>query len=271
MRAGAPHPNDIAIIPILIPFVLVVLADLRRRLLFVIGLAVLPLVVVALIASQSRNAWLGLVTAVAVWLALTQRRRTGVVVLAAAAALIVIAYALDLSNVRSRLASLLALHRDGRVGLWIVAWQMFVEAPFFGKGVHVFQDFYPSYLSKVSLPRGYRPEVGYIPWAHIIYLELLAERGLLGLATFATLVVAAAKRVWLCLTPGPIASRRLYAAALASSGATILVMALFDLTFLKDWVCLIFCLLIALCARLPYAFTAPGEPAKTTRPRQPGG
>ena len=51
-------------------------------------------------------------------------------------------------------------------------------------------------------------------------------------------------------------------AALAASLASFLVMGTLDLTFLKDWVLLIFWLLAALCARISDGFRLSAEPAR---------
>jgi putative inorganic carbon (HCO3(-)) transporter len=255
VRGGIPHPNDIALIPLLAPFVLAVVAERRSRLLTALMGACLPLTIVALIASASRNAWLGLAVATAAWVFFSGSWRLGGSVLAGAFILFAVAFALDLGDVRDRLATVVNPYREGRIGLWFVAGKMFVEAPLFGKGVHVFELFYPEYLSHVSLPDGYRPEVGRIPWAHNIYLEFLAERGLAGFIAFAVLVFAAARRLVTAARVSANRRQRLYAAAVSSSLACFLAMGMFDLTFLKDWVSLMFCILVALSARIGDAFT----------------
>jgi len=252
-RGSIPHPNDIALVPLLAPFALAAVAGRRSRIVAWVGALCLPLAAVTLIGSSSRTAWLGTAVAVAVWGLLAGRRRIGVTVLVSLAASFGLALVLDVVGIRERL---LNPEIGGRLGLWRVAWQMFTEAPLLGQGVHVFDDFYPSYLDRVSLPEGYTPETGYVPWAHNIYLELLAERGLLGFASFAALVGAMLGRVVSAARRGG-REHRLYTAALGASVGSFLAMGMLDLTFLKDWVLLLFWLLAALCARISLCF----EPA----------
>jgi O-antigen ligase len=114
--------------------------------------------------------------------------------------------ALDLFGVRARAGDFLRLERDGRVGLWLVAWAMFRESPWLGKGVFTFGEYYrPSwYAFRVAFPAGYIPEARIIPWAHNLVLEMLSERGVAGLASFVYLIgsaaascaVACASRAW---------------------------------------------------------------------------
>lgn len=111
-----------------------------------------------------------------------------------------------------------------RLGHWIVAGQMWLAAPWLGQGPFTFTDFYLRGLP-TALPFGIVPEVAVIPWAHSLYLEVLAERGLLGFAVFAGVIA------W-TLTRGRGATRHAMLALLA--------MGLFDLTFLKAWVSLAF-------------------------------
>jgi O-antigen ligase len=266
VRGSVPHPNDIALVPLLVPFVLSVVVERRGKALSVMAALCLPLAMVTLAGSRSRNAWLGLAVAVVVWMFAAHRRRLGLMVLLSGAVLFGLGLAFDLGGLRERMASLLTLQRGGRLGVWLVAWEMFKEAPILGQGVHVFDDFYPAYLERVSLPDGYQPEVAYIPWAHSIYLELLAERGLVGFLAFGALIAAMVRRTVGAVRGAVSEPQRLYAAALAGSLASFLMMGIFDLTFLKDWVSLMFWLLAALCARIDDAFTSAAEPVPSSQP-----
>ena len=107
----------------------------------------------------------------------------------------------------------------------------------------------------VTLPGGVIPELGPVPWAHNLILELLAERGLFGLVTFLALTLAMIVllfRSW----RAPVAfeaapETRTFALGLGGSLFVFLAMSQLDLTFLKDWVLLVYTLLAALIARLP--------------------
>ena len=60
VAGSLPHPNDLALIPILLPIALGLLARERALAVRLFVLSSLPLAVLTTVLSQSRNAWLGL-------------------------------------------------------------------------------------------------------------------------------------------------------------------------------------------------------------------
>ena len=116
--------------------------------------------------------------------------------------------------------------------------------------MHTFRDFHGPVVESLALPPGVVRDREVVPWAHNLYLEILAERGLVGAMAFAAILTAMGVMLRRSMqeSAGP---SRLVAQGLSASLATFLVLALFDLTFLKDWVLLLFWLLAALVARLP--------------------
>jgi O-antigen ligase len=252
VSGSLPHPNDLVLVPILLPFMFESLRARGRRWL-VAGLVLIgPAVAVALLTSQSRNAWLTGAGVVFVWSWLTLGWRWA---LGAAGAVGLIAGALyggDVWGARRRAGDFLRVGRDGRVGLWLVAWGMFRESPWLGKGVFTFGEYYkPSwYAFRVRFPEGYIPERGVIPWAHNLPLELLSERGLAGLGSF----------VWMIGDALASARRRLReprTAATVTALAGFLGAGLLDLTLMKDWVSLLLFVLLAMLWRL--ADLTPGD------------
>jgi len=96
----------------------------------------------------------------------------------------------DLGNVQQRLNTPMNVTSETRIGIYLVALEMFKESPLLGKGLHTFGEFYLPYIEKIQLPHGYTPEIAVIPWAHNLYLEILAERGLIGFAGFIAPIIA---------------------------------------------------------------------------------
>lgn len=245
VSGSLPHPNDLVLVPILLPFLFETLRARGRRWLVAGFVLVGPAVAVALLTSQSRNAWLTGAGVVFVWSWLTLGWRWA---LGAAGAVGLIAgamYAGDVWGARRRAGDFLRVGRDGRVGLWLVAWAMFKESPWLGKGVFTFGEYYkPSwYAFRVRFPEGYIPERGAIPWAHNLPLELLSERGLAGLGSF----------VWMIGGALASARRRLReprTAATVTALAGFLGAGLLDLTLMKDWVALLLFVLLAMLWRL---------------------
>ena len=78
----------------------------------------------------------------------------------------------------------------GRFGEMQVAWQMFLDHPLLGLGVSNYETSFQRYNLRLGLaPRNEMRE------AHSLYLEIAAERGILGLAVFGTLVAMLAAAV----------------------------------------------------------------------------
>jgi O-antigen ligase len=246
-RGSIPHPNDIALVPLLLPLALAGVAPQAGKLRAVSGASLVLLAFTGVLATQSRNGLLGMFIAAALWAAVTFRSRVTLGLLASGVIALALATAANLWNLQARLATFGHLGNDGRLGLWAVGTQMFRESPLLGKGNHVFSQYYPAYLSKVALPSGYSPEVAYIPWVHNLYLEALAERGIIGFMTSAWLIIAiflAARFTMRDRTVGP------FARAVIASTAALLVMGVSDLTVLKDWVVLAIALLAAVAGAL---------------------
>ena len=269
IRAGLPHPNDLSILAILLPIALTSLVSGGSRIAQATTLASLPFVVMTAIASRSRNAWIGLVCAFGVMILLTRFRKLLVSAAIGIALVLAIAWTFEIGRFPARLSSLGNLGQEGRIGIWLSSVEMFKAHPWFGIGPNIFADFYLETLEQTPLPQGYNPELRYIPWAHNLYLEALAERGIVGLTGMLVILFAALGRVWRALRKAGEGPVRDYALAIAAAWAALLVMGLFDLTFLKDWVLLVFLLLAALSSRLKLLVVGEGPQSPGSTPTQP--
>ena len=146
----------------------------RRRRLPALGLVALLLTTLAL--TGSRGGWLAAVVGTAVGLALGigHRRLAAVTVVVAAVAL-----ALALTLPAGSLADDAAKYEGDRAWYWHVAWQETAEAPVVGRGAGTFER---SWLEEQPIPV-------FVLDAHSLYLEMLAELGLVGLALLALVLV----------------------------------------------------------------------------------
>jgi O-antigen ligase len=250
VSGSLPHPNDLGLLPILLPFAAWRLLAPGSAALRFLAAPALLVGLFTVLFSQSRNAWLGTAVGLGAMLVLGGHRRVMGALCGLALGGFLLAFVLDVGIVRERAGSLLSWRDEGRIGVWAVGWRMFEEAPLLGKGPHTFAEHYAEYGSEVELPSGTLLEERAMPWAHNLYLEALAERGAVGFAALMLTVLAMLKR--LRDTGGLTEGSRspLDVVAIASSVFVFLGMGLFDLTFLKDWVLWLFCLLAALAAQV---------------------
>ena len=149
VTGSLPHPNDVALIPILLPMIVSALLHDRSRLVRGVVLAGLPAAIFTVLVSLSRNAWLGLAVGLAVLAVFSVKRKILVGITAGAGVLFAIAFTFDIGGAGRRAASLLGGPWRERLGVWLVAWEMFKESPLVGKGAHTFGEFYHAYLGRV--------------------------------------------------------------------------------------------------------------------------
>jgi O-antigen ligase len=137
----------------------------------------------ALLASLTRNAWIGAAAAAVTLLWFTARRRLLVLLPMAALALW-----LAPPTISSRVTSIFDLSEPSnydRVCMTYAGLHMVAERPFFGLGPEMVSERYALYRHPTA-PRYW------VPHLHSSYLNLAAERGLLSLMAFGWLLAATA-------------------------------------------------------------------------------
>ncbi len=183
-------PNDIVIFQIFLPFPLVLWRLGPGRGAKWLALAAISIAMILAVLFRSRLALLvSGITVSLFYLELGEKRplmKTLMLILGGAF-LVDTLTGLHLTSKFSSLAS-----ASSRVPLWLAAWRMFLEAPWTGHGVGGFLSLYRYYLH--PLPAGVVIDPRVTPWAHNIYLEVLAELGLGGLLAFLSLFVFPLKR-----------------------------------------------------------------------------
>jgi O-antigen ligase len=137
----------------------------------------------------------------------------------------------------------------GRIPLWLSAWKMFLDAPFFGHGPHTFVLFYKTYLQNLNLPAWLYIDPRVIPWPHNLYLEILAELGIAGLTAFGFLIASGLSTAWK-LRRSPSDEVRILGYGAFTCLISFCTAAMFELTFLRQWVVLIMFVLLGVTAKL---------------------
>ncbi len=118
----------------------------------------------------------------------------------------------------------------GRISLWSTAWALFLQSPWTGHGPHTFV------FERVR-------------WVHNLYLEALAEQGIAGFLALLLLLGYGLRCAWRVARSGSEESAHLGGATFAAL-AGFCFAALFELTFLRQWVPLVLFALLGVLARL---------------------
>ncbi|GAI12420.1 unnamed protein product, partial [marine sediment metagenome] len=152
--------------------------DGRRKLW--LGLALL-LMILALIFSFSRGAWLGAIGAMISYGFWEKKARLKVAIALFVATIVL----LSLPSLRGRLASIANLSHGltrERIYIWKASWDMIKAHPLLGVGMGNFPFTYEKYMvegAKISNPS----------FAHNIFLNIWVEGGLLALLSFVGIVI----------------------------------------------------------------------------------
>lgn len=238
-------PNDLTLIALCVPLAIAGLSRLPAR------WRVWPLIawllpgLVAIVVYRSNAALLGLAIGLAAMALLTRNLRMG----AALASLLAAVLVVDGLTGFSLLGKFAQLTVWGnRLPLWQAAWQMFLDAPLLGQGPGAFSVMYDAYASTVDLPPWVHLDPRHAPWAHSLYLELLAERGIFGLLAALAAFASAARILWSAGFGNEAVGT--WRAALLAALLAFLSVGAFDTSLLRLWNLIFLSYLLACAGRL---------------------
>ena len=224
-------PNDVALLAVLLPAYLLPLRLRPRSVAGVAGAMAAAITLLACVALQSRTALLTALVSMTALAMLWRSRALLIVTLTTPVAALIV----DQVFLGGHLTAKFASFWDARLSLWVTAWQMFVDAPLVGNGPNTFGALYPQYIAALEMP-GILPVDGrVVPWPHNLYLEMLAERGFVGLCALLFVIGAAARIGWR-LRKAQDAETRLLATTVLACLVGVAFSGLLELTLLRLWV-----------------------------------
>lgn len=247
-------PNDIILLAVVAPLSLSLLYREPRGWLGMSAAGSILLAIAAVCLLQSRAAILTMLVALSVAAAFLDRRQ------ALGWSLGVIGFAGIVDWFRGfPLAAKFGGVWDSRLSTTFVAALMFGDAPLLGQGLHTYGLLYRSYLVDPRLPQWLPPDSHFqVPWAHNLYVETLAEQGLVG---FVALVVM--------LSTAATTARRIHRAAgnearVLAAGATgalvsLCFAALLELTLIRLWVAVTLFALLGVLSQLSSTLPRDGD------------
>jgi O-antigen ligase len=227
-------PNDLTLLAAGAPLSLVLLYRAPRGGMGLMAAASILVSLGAICVVRSRTAALTMVLGLISTAVLVQRRRrlapslAGVLVLLGVA-LLLNALLFPQSQVATRFAHNWTL--SGRITYWSVAWAMFREAPLVVQGPHTFGLFHKT------------------PWPHNLYLEVLAEQGVLDLAALGGMLACGIAVGW-HVRRAPTEDFRLLGIGALASLMGLCAAAGVELTLLREWVATMLLTLLGVMAHL---------------------
>ena len=139
---------------------------------------------------------------------------------------------------------------DSRIRMWLATWSMFLDAPFTGHGAHTFVLLYKPYLNDLNLPSWVPVDPhATVPWPHNLYLEVLAEQGIVGLVVLVFLLACGLAIAWK-LRRAPLSEDRILGAGASAALVSFCFSAIFELSFNRQWVVIILFALLGVLAHL---------------------
>lgn len=187
------------------------------------------LIILGLAFTYARGAWLGAATGLIAFLLLARLRyRSAAIVLLLLTGGLGILFALPESHLLLETAATIpALSRNrDRIAQAKSALAIFRDHPLVGTGLNTFTAVYPAY----RLPDDPSPTS---PFAHNIFLNMAAEGGVLGLATFSATLLWSVVAAWRWRTASQAGAEIMMSAAICSALLGLIVNQLFDGTVLS--------------------------------------
>jgi len=258
LNVGSPLlvvKNDVTFLAVVAPLSFVMLYREPRGV--VGGLALLSIVlsVCAVCVFQSRVATLTMLASIVFTAALVRGR---VALLSGFAILILLAVIDGLTDYSLTTKFIHQWEGSGRIPLWLSAWTMFLDAPIFGHGPHTFVLFYRAYLEGLNLPPWLYVDPRITPWAHNLYLEVLAERGIVGIAALGYLLISGVSAGW-STRQARVAEVRILGAGALGGFVAICLAGVIELSLLRQWVVIMIFILLGALAQLSYTRTTTQE------------
>lgn len=146
----------------------------------------------------------------------------------------------------------------GRIPLWLSAWKLFLDAPFFGHGPNTFVLFYQQPLHNLNLPSWLFIDNRVIPWAHNLYLEVLAERGVFGFISLVLLLFYGFFTAWK-VKKAKLDEIRIFGCGIFAALLGFSFAALIELTFLRQWVVIMVFTLLGIISKYHILHKEGGE------------
>jgi O-antigen ligase len=236
-------PNDLTFLALITPLSLVLLFRKPRGVMGITAACSILLSICAIFVYRSRTAALTAIISLVCATLLTQRRRrlaTGLAYLLGLLLLVLLFNALLFPESQLIVKTIRKWGTLGRIAYWKTTWAMFLDAPLVGQGPHTYGLFHKT------------------PWAHNLYLEVLAEQGLLGLSALIGMLACGIVGGWK-LQHAPAGDTRLLGMGALASLIGLCSAGVVELTLVREWVVTMLFMLLGVISHLVSMQTQQGR------------
>ncbi len=233
-------PNDVLMLSILAPLAVALFFVTDHAMIKTAAITYLLLALLCTIYMQSRQAVAIYLGSIFLFFVL-MRPLWGVIATVAGLAVVLV---LDIALGKNLLNKIFLFPR---LYIWDTAWEMFIDRPIHGQGPGMFKELYYIYLEKSGYVFEQVKDRRPMNWAHSLYFEQLAERGLLGLLALLTLFAKALLDVWRYWhgsRENP--EQKMLVAGLGSAIVALLMAGIAEASLLRLWVTVVLFTLLAL-------------------------
>ena len=236
-------PNDTIFLSLVAPLSISILTTSKQILIRLVAAASILTSLVVVIAVESRTALIVAIVCVAAYI-WNYRSRHIVIYLSALIAAIVTVDAILGFPIYQKLPVI----PSSRIPLLHSSLVMWEASPLIGGGPFTFAAHYQRFLEGVTYPSWVVVDTREIPWPHNLYLELLSGSGVLGLASFLSIIWFALSK--LRSLKNQDGHSRVIMKALVALILGFLAAAVVETTLLRIWVLVLFFAIIGFIANM---------------------
>ncbi|TGO02780.1 hypothetical protein PN36_19145 [Candidatus Thiomargarita nelsonii] len=182
-------PNDLIFISLIAPLSASLVYQKPRSLISIVAIISILLSVSVIIIFQSRGALLTLLFSVTCVAGLLWPRNLKAFAILTVLLILLVSLVIGV-DVMHNYALFNKFARGGmsdRSSAWLITWHMFLDAPLLGHGIHTFWLLLKTYSEAINV------SIGGTSWAHNLYVETLAEQGIVG---FTSLIAVLLNSLW---------------------------------------------------------------------------
>ena len=223
-------PNDLSFLSVLTPFsVALLFLSKRFTIRYFIALVSIVACCIVVVYFKSRGATLSMLAGI-IAVAILHHNALRISIIS-----IILIMCIDALNSFSLLHRLEVTFDDPsfqvRTDLWRIAWGMFSTSPLIGHGMHTFMIY----------------QAVNIPWAHNLYIEVMAQQGLVGFAPLLLTLITMTVFSWKISSNN---KDNVLASSVFGASIAFAISAMVELSFLRMWVVIVFFLLVGIYVRI---------------------